>query len=149
MTVLNYISDFYHGKELLNFHSRRKKLTEGDQFLTFKPVNATTVEDLLSQFSDLLFQFPLICVGVIEAERSVFQSRIQDYQDMFIPDSFFHCHMIAKNSPEILSLQRSWVDLNEGLPQSFHRKEVNNLSNLVCYLTKQIPDNPSLRFFVN
>jgi hypothetical protein len=147
--ILNDISDFYHGQELLNYHSRKKNLTEGDQFLTFKPVNSITVEDLLSQISNLLVQFPVSCIGVVEAERSIFQSNIQDYRDMFIPESFFHCHMIAKNTPEILALQRSWVDLNEGLVLSFHRKEVNNLTGLVCYLAKQIPENPSVKVFVN
>jgi hypothetical protein len=149
MKILNDISDFYHGQELLNYHSRKKKLSEGDQFLTFKPVNSTTVDDLINQISDLLVQFPVSCIGVIEAERSVFQNKIQDYRDMFIPESFFHCHMIAKNTPEILSLQSFWIDLNEGLIQSFHRKEVNNLPGLVCYLSKQIIDNPSLKIFVN
>jgi hypothetical protein len=147
--ILNDISDFYHGQELLNYHSRKKNLTEGDQFLTFKPVNSITVEDLLSQISNLLVQFPVSCIGVVEAERSIFQSNIQDYRDMFIPESFFHCHMIAKNTPEILSLQSFWIDLNEGLRQSFHRKEVNNLPGLVCYLSKQINSNPTVTLFIN
>ncbi len=149
MKVLNDISDFYLGQELLNYHSRKKNLTEGDQFLTFKPVKSISVDGLIQQISDLLNQFPVACVGVIEAERSIFQNKIQDYRDMFIPESFFHCHMIAKNSPMILSLKRSWIELNEGLIQSFHRKEVNNLPGLVCYLSKQITDNPSLKIFVN
>lgn len=136
MKILNDISDFYHGQELLNYHSRKKKLSEGDQFLTFKPVNSTTVDDLMNQISDLLVQFPVSCIGVIEAERSIFQNKIQDYQDLFIPESFFHCHMIAKNTPEILSFQSYWIDLNEVLIQSIHRKEVNNLPGLVCYLEK-------------
>lgn len=149
MNILNEISDFYHGQELLNYHSRKKNLTEGDQFLTFKPVNSTTVDVLVGQISDLLIQFPVSCIGVIEAERSIFQNKIQDYRDMFIPDSFFHCHMIAKSTQEILSLQRSWIDLNEGFVQSFHRKEVNNLPGLICYFSKQINDNPTIRFFEN
>jgi hypothetical protein len=149
VTILNDISDFYHGQELLNYHSRKKGLSEGDQFLTLKPVKSTSVDVLIGQISDLLIQFPVSCIGVIEAERCIFQNNIQDYRDMFIPESFFHCHMIAKTRPEILALQRSWIDLNEGLFHSFHRKEVNNLPGLVCYLVKHIPDNPSVKVFVN
>jgi hypothetical protein len=149
LKILNGISDFYHGQELLNYHSRKKNLTEGDQFLTLKPVNSTTVDTLFSKISELLVQFPVSCIGVIEAERSVFQNSIQDYRDMFIPDSFFHCHIIAKTTPEILSLQRTWIDFNEGLVQSFHRKEVNNLSGLICYFSKQINENPTICIFEN
>jgi hypothetical protein len=147
--ILNEISDFYHGQELLNYYSRKKNLTEGDQFLTLKPVKSTSVDVLLGQISDLLVQFPVRCIGVVEAERSIFQHNIQDYRDIFIPKSFFHCHMIAKNTPEILPLQRSWINLNEGLFHSFHRKEVNNLSGLICYFSKQINENPTVCIFEN
>jgi hypothetical protein len=147
--LLNNITDFYHGQELLSYHCRKNYLTEGDQFLTFKPINATTFDSLYKQISILLSEYPIRCVGVIEAERSLFQQEIQNYRDQFIPESFFHCHMIAKDSPDILPLERSWIEINKGYKYSIYRKEVNNLPGLVCYLSKQINHNPTLKYFFN
>jgi hypothetical protein len=149
MKLITNISDFYHGIEILNYFCKAKNISEGDQFLTLKPVCSISPIGLYNRISTLLNEFPIKCVGVIEAERSIFQLEIQNYKDQFIPQSFFHCHIIAKSTPDILHLRNSWIDQNEGYLQSFTRKEINNLEGLVCYISKQINLNKALRVFAN
>jgi hypothetical protein len=149
MNLLPEIKDFYHGSEVLTYHCKVKSLTEGDQFLTLKPVAPSSIDSLVQELGSIFVLSPISCVGVIEAEKSLFQPQIQKYGDQFIPVSFFHCHIIAKNSPDILALKHAWVEANEGYVQSFDRKEVYNLQGLVYYFSKQIKQNPSLQFFTN
>ena len=141
MNQLTNITDFYHGTDLLKYHCKRKNITEGDRFLTLKPVNTISIESIYNQISNLMIKNPLRCVGVIEAERSVFEGNIQKYSDNFMPPSFFHCHIAAKNCPEILQFKNNWINLNVGLIQSFYIKEINNQS---LYASAPISKFPSI-----
>jgi hypothetical protein len=149
MNLLTNIQDFHHGTELLNFYCKQKSLTEGDQFLTLKPTRQIPLNSLVTLLDGLLSSYPLKCVGVIEAEKSIFQRSIQKYQDQFIPPSFFHCHLISRNSPDLIHFKQSWVEHNDNNPLSFSRKEVYNLSGLVSYISKQVNLNPVIKVFEN
>ena len=148
MKLINTISDFHHGVDVLSYHCRKLNLTEGDMFITLKPICAATSHDLYSQISLIVNKHPIQCVGVIEAEKSIFQHHIQKYSDQFLPPVFYHGHLIVKNSPGLLEFKKTWVEQNENSFQAFNRKEVFDLLGLVNYISKQVNNNPSFRAFV-